>query len=79
MELRERLKRAVKEGGKRGAVQVIGTSCLGVCPAEGVMVGLLPDHAWGVVGPDEEAALLAVLLNPEAPVGAGLSLPPPEP
>lgn len=65
IELRERLKAAAKAAGKKGEVMVIGTSCLGTCPAEGVTFGLIPDNRWGIMLPEDEPLLRAELLGTE--------------
>lgn len=60
VELRERLKKAVKARGLKGQVLVTGSSCLGYCPPQGCAVGILPDDEWGIVDvtPEDESDLL---------------------
>lgn len=60
IELRERLKHAVKARGLKGKVMVTGTSCLGHCPEAGCTVGLYPEGEWWVmdIGPEDEAEVL---------------------
>ena len=63
-ELRERLKAAAKAAGRKGEVMVIGTSCLGYCPAEGCAVGVVPDGEWEILLPEQEEAFLQRVLRP---------------
>lgn len=60
VQLRERLKAAVKAKGLKGQVLVTGSSCLGYCPPQGCAVGILPEGEWGIVDvtPEDEAELL---------------------
>ncbi len=60
--LRERLKSAVKSAGRKGEIMVIGTSCLGYCPAQGCAVGIMPDHDWQILLPEDEPAFLTHIL-----------------
>lgn len=62
--LRERLKAAAKAAGRKGEVMVIGTSCLGYCPAAGCAVGVVPDGEWEILLPEQEEAFLQRVLRP---------------
>lgn len=48
VELREALKREVKERGLKGRVKVTASGCLDYCPAEGVALGYYPENAFFV-------------------------------
>lgn len=63
--LRERLKKAVKEGGLKGTVMITGTSCLDFCPTQGCVVAFYPENQWELVDGDADgdAALLARALS----------------
>lgn len=51
IELREELKRAVKERGLKGALKVTASGCLDFCPNEGVALGFYPENTFYVVDP----------------------------
>ena len=65
VEMRERLKAAVKERGLKGQVMVSGSSCLDHCPPQGCTVAIWPENAWMIVEPggEDEAALLARIVE----------------
>ena len=54
MAMRDRLKAAVKEAGRKGDVMVSATSCLGFCPTTGCTVGIMPDNEWMLMQVNEE-------------------------
>lgn len=59
-ELRERLKKAVKERGLKGQVKITGTSCLDFCPNQGCVVAYYPENEWEIVDgtPDQDEDIL---------------------
>lgn len=63
VEARERLKAAVKAAGRKGELMVVGTTCLGYCPASGYVAAILPDNEWMLCDHEDEPALLARLLD----------------
>jgi (2Fe-2S) ferredoxin len=64
-EMRDRMKRTLKERGLKGTVIVTGTSCLGYCPAEGCAVGFYPEGEFFLseVSPEAEEEILARALK----------------
>lgn len=62
VELREALKRRVKEAGLKGALKVTASGCLDFCPAEGVAVGFYPENSFFVADAATEADSIWELL-----------------
>lgn len=69
IELRERLKKTVKERGLKRQVLVTQSGCLDHCPQTGCTVAIYPENEWAVVEctPEEEEALLARILEGTTP------------
>lgn len=55
IELREKLKVAVKKLGVKGQVIVTASGCVDFCPASGCAVGMHPENEWSVQETDEAA------------------------
>ncbi len=55
-QLRDYLKKTVKERGLKGDVIVTGTGCIDICPAHGCAVAFQPDGEFFVSDTDEASA-----------------------
>jgi predicted metal-binding protein len=57
-ELRDALKKRVKEAGLKGRLKVTAVGCLDYCPAEGVAVGFYPENTFHIVDAESDAEAL---------------------
>lgn len=62
--LKDRLKASVKEAGRKKDVLVVGTGCLGYCPAKGCAVAMLPENEWMVMTEEQEEEMRTRILQP---------------